>query len=449
MKGLTCFPKSLFKLVSVRFGGLIMAVVIGSSPASASQLQQLFEVALANNPQLSAAEADSAAAMSDVQQAESEENLTVNLKSELSYAWMKESSFSRTANQLVATYPLYQPEQSDLNAAASQQHSSRQYQLDATRQQLLLQVALTYFRYWSQQEDLHFLQKERRSIESILQQVKQRFQVGYQDLNDIVEIQARLDMNHADALEARQSLERTRQNLAALLGVDNLDAIPQTAFGFPVDVGDEVTQLAQRYGLANSKNRQAWSELVSHHPSLFALQASADALRNEAEYRKNKDTFQLDAFGTLVYNDSGNHYYDDMEGARGGVQLTVPLYLGGRTESSVSKARHQSQKRLAQKREQQLKLEAEAKNAWLGLQTGVARVKALQSALVSNRAALKATEQGLQTGRRNILDLLNAQRSLHKTERDLPVLKAQIGEDLAKFYWAIGKMSEENNLWQK
>jgi outer membrane protein len=150
-----------------------------------------------------------------------------------------------------------------------------------------------------------------------------------------------------------------------------------------------------------------------------------------------------------VYNDSGNHYYDDMEGARGGVQLTVPLYLGGRTESSVSKARHQSQKRLAQKREQQLKLEAEAKNAWLGLQTGVARVKALQSALVSNRAALKATEQGLQTGRRNILDLLNAQRSLHKTERDLPVLKAQIGEDLAKFYWAIGKMSEENNLWQK
>jgi outer membrane protein len=59
MKGLNYVSKSL-KLVSLRLSGLVFAAAIWSSPASASQLQQLFEVALANNPQLSAAEADSA-----------------------------------------------------------------------------------------------------------------------------------------------------------------------------------------------------------------------------------------------------------------------------------------------------------------------------------------------------------------------------------------------------
>ncbi|WP_024852142.1 TolC family protein [Hydrogenovibrio kuenenii] len=397
-----------------------------------AQLMRLYQTALQNNPSLAVFSAKEQAAFSQQKQAASYEKAQLQLQSELSYAWMKKKDFGRTANQLKASYPLYQPDKTDLTQAANFQFNAAQWSLEAQKQNLMLQVADLYYRYWSQQAQVEFLLKEKRSISSILVQVRKRFQVGYQNLNDIAEIQARLDNNQADLLEAKQVLAITESNLVALVGESvNLDKMlmPQ---GLPSD-----GLLKNRLRLPHEKIsvQQSW---FMQNPGLKALRQQEQAANRQVDYEKNKNGVQLDAFGAYVYNDSDGNFYDDMQGVKGGLELKYPLYLGGRTDAAVAKSRANVSQVQAQQRQLMLKLQAIARNSLLSYQAGIERLVALQAALSSNQEAVKATEKGLQTGTRNILDLLNAQRSLHKAQRDVPMTRAKIWQSWFEFYGALG-----------
>lgn len=388
------------------------------------QLQKLFEIALLNNPTIQLAEAKQSSARSQHQQADALNKPQLMLQSELSYAWMQSNDFPRTANQLKASYPLYQPDKSDLQSIAQFQESAAQWQLETQRQLLLRQVAENYYQYWSQQAQVDYLIKEQQAIQDIMEQIQQRFQVGYQDLNDIAEIQARLDANQAERLLAVQRLQIIEANLAALLGHSI-----------------ELSSLQPPQNLPNMKKSQARQDSELAHPQIQQLKQSEKAANKQVEFEKHKDGIQLEAFGAYVYNESDGNFYDDMQGVRGGLQLTLPLYVGGRTDANVSKARAESQQLKAQQREIELALQAQSKSSWLTYQAGLKRLEALKAVLYSSEQALKATENGLRTGTRNILDLLNAQRRLHLAQRDIPMTKAQIWQAWYKLQWAQGKLN--------
>lgn len=436
--------KVLHPIVFMLVGG-----VLGMSPAQAVErnpldLSTLFALAVEHNPSLSKAAADQSAALSALHNTKGLQKPEVRFKSEFSYAWMAKAEFPRTANQLVATYPLYQPQLDDLNQKSQFAYQGKRLDHVAETQKVFLNISQLYFMLWQQQENYRFLEKEQRSIESIIKQVKQRFQVGYQDLNDIAEIQSRLDFNRAEMLKAKQDIRQTQANLMAAIGGVRQSEERLDALTFPLKRPLGVARIEQMVQQAKEdKNDQAWSFLVESNPKVLALQQQWLASQKQVSYEKNKDTFQLEAFGAYVYNESDNHFYDDMQGARGGIQLNVPLYLGGRTDASVSMQRNQAQKVQAAKRELSLSLQAKAENAWLALQAGTSRLNALKAALNSSKQAVEANEQALKTGRRNILDLLDAQRQLHKIERDIPVLKASIWQNVYAFYWAIGNLNQE------
>lgn len=428
---------------------MLVSSIFGISSVQAAErnpldLSTLFALAVEHNPSLSRAAADQSAALSALHNTEGLQKPEVRFKSELSYAWMTKAEFPRTANQLVATYPLYQPQLDALNQKSKFAYQGKRLDHVAETQKVFLNISQLYFRLWQQQENYRFLEKEQHSIESIIKQVKQRFQVGYQDLNDIAEIQSRLDFNRAEMLKAKQDIRQTQANLMAILGGIRQSEEQLDTLIFPLKRPLEVAKIEQMVRQAKEdKNDQAWSNLVASNPKVLALQQQWLASQKQVAYEKNKDTFQLEAFGAYVYNESDNHFYDDMQGARGGVQLNVPLYLGGRTDAAVAMQRSEAQKVQAAQRELSLGLQAKAENAWLALKAGTNRLNALKAALESSRQAVDANEQALKTGRRNILDLLDAQRQLHKIERDIPVLKASIWQSVYAFYWAIGNLNQE------
>ena len=57
--------------------------------------------------------------------------------------------------------------------------------------------------------------------------------------------------------------------------------------------------------------------------------------------------------------------------------------------------------------------------AYLGVTSGAAQVKALAQAQVSSQTSLASSKLGLEVGVRTTLDVLNAQQQLYATERDL------------------------------
>ncbi|QCU89806.1 TolC family protein [Thiomicrorhabdus sediminis] len=422
-------------------------------------LSPLFNLALQNSPAILQRQADQQQAYYGLQQAESELGAQVMLNSELSYSVMSEKRFARTANQLVATYSLYQPHQQDNREAAKYQFLAQQKGIVEQQQQVVMQVASLYIDYWQQQENLRYLQKEKSSINNIIKQLQQRFQVGLQDLNDIAEIRSRLDFNEAELLKAQADLQRTRAALLAQLGLQSLRELKiylaqhkrSELLTHAADQGDKIALfdvdklkaelLALNSAQSDINSDQFWWQLVQSHPALQGLTAKTNASYQQEKAIENLYGPQVEAFGALVYNDSDKNFYDDMRGARAGIRLNVPLYLSGKSESSIAKQRQQSLSIKAQKRQVALRLQSQAYNAWIGIQSGKSRYQALQQALVSSQQALQASEQALKTGRRNVLDLLDAQRHLHRIQRDLPQLKAQIWLNYYQLLWSLGRLA--------
>jgi len=388
-------------------------------------LQRLFEQALTNNPTLQVAEAQQKAAESNIQLAESQQQLSVYLQSELSYAWMQKKEFARIGNEIRASYPVYQPDLSDQFRVAKHRASSTKGQLQSQRQMLLRSVAETYYQYRSQQAQVEYLAKERRSIETILSQVEQRLQLGYQNLSDVADIRARLDKNRDEQLFAQQQLNVIAANLTVFIGQSVDLSKWQSTMDLP-----QMTQAQYRVALAN----------IQQHPELSTLQWAKKAAQEQAVLAKNKDGVRLEAFSAYVYNDSDGNFYDDMQGLKGGIQISLPLYLAGQTDEKVALARAESSQLSAKYRDKERSLSAQAKSAWLVFQTGIKRLDALKSVLASSEQALQATENGLTTGNRNMLDLLNAQRRHHLAERDLPMLKAQTWQAWYQLHWALGRL---------
>jgi outer membrane protein len=101
-----------------------------------------------------------------------------------------------------------------------------------------------------------------------------------------------------------------------------------------------------------------------------------------------------------------------------GVQVTVPIFSGGVTQSQVRQQvylHRASRERL----EGALRsADRETRDAWFGVVAEKARVTALKQAVASNQTALEATEAGFEVGTRTTVDVLDARRRLFEAQRD-------------------------------
>jgi outer membrane protein len=101
-----------------------------------------------------------------------------------------------------------------------------------------------------------------------------------------------------------------------------------------------------------------------------------------------------------------------------GLQFTLPIYSGGLTQSRVRQAQYQW---IAAKEgvvQSSRATERQARDAYLGVISGIARVQALRQAVESNQTSLKATEAGYEVGTRTSVDVLNARRLLVQAQTD-------------------------------
>jgi len=101
-----------------------------------------------------------------------------------------------------------------------------------------------------------------------------------------------------------------------------------------------------------------------------------------------------------------------------GIQLTVPIYTGGVTQSRVRQQVY-LQRAEREKLESSMRLaERQTRDAYLGVIAEKARVQALQQSVKSNQTALEATEAGFEVGTRTAVDVSNARRLLFQAQRD-------------------------------
>lgn len=283
----------------------------------------------------------------------------------------------------------------------------------AAQQDVIVRTAGAYFNVLAARDTLDAAQASSEAIVRQLEQAEKRFEVGLIAITDVEEARAAADQARATVIASKRTLATARDQLREVTG-DSFDELARPGDDMPLVSPDPASEdqwvkaaLDQNLALSSARigadiARDAISIARSGHLPTLDLVARRSGTQNSG------DTTYFDpaGAGSLFGADSSN------KDKQVGLQLTVPIYSGGATQSRVREAVYLH--RAARERLERVARATErgTRDAYLGVITEISRVSALKQAVESSRTALAATEAGYDVGTRTAVDVLLSRQRL-------------------------------------
>jgi len=423
----------------------IISSVLFTSNIMAADLNEIYQLSLANDAELAAAKAKRNAGSYQVSLARAAllPQITigatqVDSETEVSGAptsKIETLSYNATINQTLFNLNSWYTYQA---ASAGGDASDLEYVL--SEQQVILRSAEAYFNVLRAKENLDTAQAEEKAVKRQLEQTQQRFEVGLIAITEVHEAEASYDLSYANLIGQEAALDISYEALEQITGqrfeqLSHLQA--DVEFSSPEKVVNEWVnaglskyagiKLAQEgVNSAEYSRKAGWSN--------YAPQVNAQWSYTDGEQ----------AFGTTV-----------VDGATTTLALTatIPLFAGGSNYAKAKQAAAQSTEASANLDLQQRTVKNNIRSLYRQVETDVLIVKARKRATVSSKSALEATETGYQVGTRNIVEVLNAQRNLFGAQRDYANARYDYIINLLNLKFYAGSLGETDiqalNAWLK
>ena len=284
-----------------------------------------------------------------------------------------------------------------------------QTDLEAVEQDLIVRLGQAYFDVLASQDALGTTRASKAAITEQLASAKRNFEVGTATITDTREAQARFDLATAQEIAAENDLRTKRIALDQLVGrsgVTPKGLVKTAALPAPLPA-----------------NVEAWASLADGgHPNVRKARLGLDVARLETDKARAAESFTVDAVGSIGatrYSGSSASLPGLTKSATVGVQLNWPLYTGGATQTRIKETLALEDKSRNDLDAARRAVTQATRQAFFGVQSGLAQVTALEAAESSSQLALEATQLGYKVGVRVNLDVLNAQTQLFQTRRDL------------------------------
>lgn len=307
---------------------------------------------------------------------------------------------------------LYRPAVQAQIKQAREQVQDADAVLDVNENELLERVAQTYFDLLLAQVQVRLSSDQESAYAAQLQSAQKGFAAGTGMRTDVDEAQARLDLAHAQVLQAQQGLDLARRRLSLLMGV------PTTQLMELADLD------AQRFvpRAPVPQGVEDWVALAQESsPQLQALRARLRAAQLEVDKAKagHKPTLDMVAVVSRSDSDSVTSVNTVYKQKYVGVQLNIPLYAGGYVNSTVRQALAEVERARQTLEAAQRDLSHQVYEQFSAMTEGVLRIAALEQAVRSAQQALLSSKKSLQAGMRTTVDVLNAEQQLTMSQRDL------------------------------
>lgn len=418
---------------------------LACSPAMAVGLDQLYDEALNTDAQLQGARASLTADSEQLPQARAK--LLPQLSASLS-ANEQRTEFgggfpASNGNSNGFVVSLTQPL---INVASWQGYqqgqialTSAQAQFAAARQDLIVRLGQAYFDALSAQDSLAIVRSQKASIAQQLESAKHSFDAGSATITDTNEAQAKYDQAVSQEIAAQNDLDVKLAALEQIVGhpVTRVDGLAR-GVTLPPPVPADMQQwvgaardanydvVLKQLAVSNAQ-RETLKAKAGHYPSLDLVASYSKSSLGAAgagNFGGNFGGGFGSGAGTIgpgipaAAAELGNFgaYYSN---ATVGVQLTIPLYEGGATQSRVRQTLALEDKSQADLDQARRSAALSARQAFLGVSSGLAQVRALETAERSARTSLESNLLGYQVGVRINIDVLNAQDQLFSARRDL------------------------------
>ena len=399
--------------------------------ASAANLFEVFESALTSDPEYLASGAEYRAAQEARPQALAELKPRVRLSFDTMWNERQRRSNYRSDNLVLEVQqPLYRRDR----RIAVDQADSRIARADAlhaaAHQDLMVRVAERYFRVLEAGDELSFARATLEAFEQQLAQSRQRFEVGLIAITDVEEAKAGFDLSRAQLIAAENALDIAREALRETAGEYHQALAPlgnmQLVMPEPADI-DKWTQVSLERNLR-----------------MLAARHDTETARREIERVQAGHSPTIDAVGSMALNDSESGVFGETRRANVGARLSLPVYSGGSILSRTRESRHRYQRALEVLERERRRAQRETRDAYLGVDSGISRVHALEQAVRSSETAAEAIEAGFQVGTRTSVDVLDAQRDLFRARRDLSEARYRYILDVLRLKRAAGVLSEDD-----
>jgi outer membrane protein len=409
-----------------------------SGPALSIDLLEAWRSALINDSQVASARAQFAATRELVPQAEAGLLPQIGARAEIGRNFIDTNlAPSREFNSQVygvqLSYPLYRLQNVELVEQSKLQAALGEAQFAQAQQDLIIRVAQAYFDVLAAQDNVTTIQAQKRAISEQLAAAKRNFEVGTATVTDQQEAQARFDLALAQELAAQNELEVRRAALDQLVGqpAGLLEVLrPGVTLQGP--------QPARESDWAGNARRDAWQ--------VRQAELAGEITRREIDRQRYARSPTLDVVGSVSHARSAaaNTIGVRSNSAALGLQLAIPLYTGGGIDARVREAAANHDRALADLETSRRGAEQAARQAFLGLNSGLGQVHALEAAERSSRLALESNLLGYQVGVRINIDVLNAQQQLFTTQRDLARARYDVLVNGLRLKATAGTLSEDD-----
>ena len=303
------------------------------------------------------------------------------------------------------------------NYATYQRANSERAQAEAdyvvAQQDLILRTAEAYFNVLAARDTLEAAQAAYDAIGRQLEQSEKRFEVGLIAVTDVQDAKAAFDSASAALIQAKRNLANTGEILRELTG-DTWDTLEKPGNDMPLHA-------------PNPENPDDWVKLaMDQNPSLNSSRLAAEITRSNINVERgghfpavdfvvNRNHSESDGSlnGTTIGDTSSNDY-----GTVYGLQVTVPIFSGGLTSSRVRQAQYRHTAARERLERTARATERSTRDAFLGVNSEMARVQSLKQAVESAQTALAATEAGYEVGTRTSIDVLQARQRLFQSQTD-------------------------------
>jgi outer membrane protein len=309
-------------------------------------------------------------------------------------------------------YPLFNRSNDATTAQARKSLELAKADLATAEQDLIIRVSQSYFDVLTAENALGAVRASKVFITEQLASARRNFEVGTATITDTREAQARFDLVVAQEIAAENDLRTKRIALDQLVGRIGVQPKPLRV---PVEL--QAPQPADPEQWVSAADRV--------HPTVLRARLGLEVATLETETARAAEKPTLDAVASVGSTnargglDALNRSNGTSTVASAGLQFNWPLFTGGATQNRIKET-------LALEDQSRNQLDAArrgvalgTRQAYFGLQSVLAQVKALEAAESSSKLALESTQLGYRVGVRVNLDVLNAQSQLVTTQRDL------------------------------
>jgi outer membrane protein len=424
-----------------------LSILLAAAPAThADDLLEIVEAAIAQDPVFGAAEHAYASEVESLPQARSallpelsldyQRNYTSQevVESENTVFALGSDRFYSDNTGLRVTQNIFDWERrSRLNQSRATVSRAEAELLEA-RQALYLRAAEAYFGVLEKMDQLETVTDEMTALEGHYRLAERRAESGLGRDVDVDDAEARYLTAVAKEIEIQSALADSLYALSVLTGwlPGPLDPLREDLDFLPPMPADPA----------------AWVAIAAEsNPVIIARQHAVEEASQEVRARKGARFPTLDLVLADATQDTDGSVFGGgsvVDRADIALEFKIPFYQGGLTGSRIREALSDEQRATEELTQARRESEREVRDAYQRVVASIAQIEALTQSVAAQQRTLDLKTAGYNSGRYNILEVLDAQQDLSRVQQGETKARYDYALNTLRLQRAAGALSEQD-----